>query len=290
MVCRPRYFPVAALAVLGFALLAGAPPVRGHGDDLALIEALSEEIAKTADPELLIRRGELYRHHQDWMRAEADFAAAAKLEPNLAVVDYFRARTCLESGAPEKARDFIERYVTKVPAEAEGWFLRGEVQAALGSPAAGAADYAEGIQRAPHPRPEHFIQRAKMLAAAPGAEPGQVLAALDAGIARLGPIISLVDYAIALEIERRDYPAALARIAVAMEHSPRRETWLARRGDILVKASRPREAAEAFQAALAAIDALPTRYRETVPMEKLARDARTSLERLGAASTQTANH
>lgn len=254
--------------------------LHAHGDDMMLIQALSEEIEKKADADLLIRRGELYRHHQEWARAEADFIAAGGLQPDFAVVDYFRARTFFESGASEKALPLIDRYVEKVPSEAEGWFLRGDIRAARGEPAAGAADYATGIERAPRPRPEHFIQRAKLIAATPGAESAKVLAALDAGIARLGPVISLVDYSIGLEVERRDYDAALARITVAMDHSPRRETWLVRRGDILVKAGRIREAVEAYRAALAAIDELPNRYRETVPMEKLARDATTALARI----------
>ena len=39
-----------------------------------------------------------------------------------------------------------------------------------------------------------------------------------------------------------------------MDHSPRRETWLVRRGDVLVKAGRTREAVEAYRAALALAD------------------------------------
>lgn len=277
-----RFLPwrTAGAVILAHFALATGSGLHAHGDDQVLIQALTEEIARAPEADLYIRRGELYRHHQEWNLAEADFVAAARLQPGLAVVDYFRARTLLEAGAAEKARPFIERYVAKVPAEAEGWFLRGEIQAAGGDLAAGAADYATGIRHAPHPRPEHFIQRARLLAAATAGGPADALAALDAGIARLGPVISLVDYAIALEIERKDFEAALARIAVAMEHSPRRETWLVRRGDMLVKAGRPQEATEAYQAALGAIDELPPRYRDTVPIEKLARDARIALARL----------
>lgn len=256
------------------------PQARAHGDDQLLIEALTEELAKAPEADLFVRRGELFRHNQQWARAEADLDSAAKLAPDLRVVDYFRARVLLESGEPAKAQPFVNRFVDRVPEEAEGWFLQGEIQAALGHMAAGADRYAEGIRRSARPRPEHYIRRAQLLAALPSPDRNAVIAALDEGIARLGPVISLVDYAITLELQAENHAGALARIEVAMEHTPRRETWLVRRGDILVKAGRGPEAAAAYRAALAAIDELPDRYRTTVPVEKLARDARSSLARL----------
>jgi predicted negative regulator of RcsB-dependent stress response len=269
------------LSVTGF-LVVTTPSAYAHGDDQVLIDALTEELAKAPEADLFIRRGELFRHHQEWTKADADFVAAARLEPKLTIVDFFRARLMLESGAPEKARPLVDRYIANAPDEAEGRFLRGDILAALDKHDAGALEYTEGIRRAPSPRPEHYLRRAKFLAAAPAADPARVLAALDEGIARVGPIVSLVDYAITLELERKNYDAALARIATIMEHSPRRETWLVRRGDVLVKCGRTREAVASYRAALTAIEQLPPRYRETVPMEKLARDARTSLGQLSA--------
>lgn len=259
--------------------------LRAHGDDQVLVAALSEELARAPDADLFIRRGELFRHLREWAKAEADFDAAAKFAPELALVDYFRARLSLESGAPEKAKTFVDRYVAKAPQEAEGRFLRGDILAVLGDFAAGALEYAEGIRRAPRPQPQHYLQQARFLAAAPEADIAQALASLDAGIARLGPLVVLVEAAIALELERKNYDAALSHIATAMEHTPRREIWLVRRGDVLATSGRLREAAEAYRAALSAIERLPERYRETVPMEKLARDARSALDR-AADSTQ----
>jgi len=263
-------------------LLAGEPVAHAHGDDHLLIEALTEELAKSPEADLFIRRGELFRHHSEWAKAETDFLAAARLDPSLAIVDFFRARSWLEAGAVERARPLIDRYLAKMPGEAEAWFLRGEIDAATGRFAAAAADYAEGIQHAASPRPEHFLRRARLLAAMPTPRTARVLAALDEGIARLGPVIALVDFAIALELERKDHEGALRRVAAAMAKAPRREAWLVRQGDILVQCGRAGEAVTAYRAALAAIEELPPRYRETVPIEKLTRDARTSLSRLAA--------
>lgn len=267
-------------------LILSVSSALGHGDDQALIDALTDELAKAPDADLFIRRGELYRHHEEWAKAAADFESAAKREPTLTIVDFFRARLLLESGQPEQATPLIERYVKTSPDEPEGWFLRGDIRAALGDHEAGALDYVEGLRKSPRPRPEYYLRRAKFLALAPKPDPARVLAALDEGIQRVGPVISLVDYAISLELERRNYSAALARLDETMQHAPRRETWLVRKGDILVKAGRVSEAVTAYRAALAAIDDLPPRYRETVPMEKLTRDARHALHELAPSHEQ----
>ena len=279
---------IRSLVLLGVTgcLAVTTPVARAHGDDQLLIDALTEELAKAPEADLFIRRGELFRHHQEWAKAGADFESAARLDPKLQVIDFFRARLLLESGEPARARPFIDRYVANVPTEAEGWFLRGDVLGALGRHEEGAHEYAEGIGRAPHVRPEHYLRRAKFLAAAPGIDPARVLAAVDEGIAKLGPVIALLEYAITLELERKDYDGALARIASAMAHSPRRETWLVRQGDVYLKSGRIQDAVASYRAALAAIDELPPRFRETVPVEKLERDARNSLSRISAAQSR----
>lgn len=270
---RPTYFLIASL-------LLATVPARSHGDDQQVLEALTDELAKGPNTDLLIRRGELYRHLAQWQSAESDFAAAAQLDPNLHALDFFRARLLLEAGAPARAQIFIDRYVARVPDEPEGRFLRGEIDAALERPAAAATHFAEGIRRSPRPRPEHFIRRAQLLSAVSPHDQSEALAALDEGIARLGPVVSLLEPAIELELARGDFNGALARIATAMAHTPRREAWLVRQADLLVKCARPADAIAAYRAALVAIEELPERYRSTAPVEQLVRDARASLERL----------
>jgi predicted Zn-dependent protease len=68
-----------------------------------------------------------------------------------------------------------------------------------------------------------------------------------------------------MEIETRpgSYDAALARVDQCMAATPRKEFWLARRGDILTTAGRPAEAREACQAVLKAVGALPADRRNT---------------------------
>lgn len=273
---RRWLIPISALAIVSGAAL------RAHGDDQKLIDALTEELARTPDAALHLRRGELHRHQREWFKAEADFIAARKLDPSLTIVDYFRARVLLEAGAPEKARPFIERYLQSAPEEPEAWFLRGEIAAAAGDPATAADHFASGIRFSVPPRPEHFLRRAQLLVTARQPDLRPALAALDEGLAQLGHFNMLVEAAIELDLRTADFASALTRVDRALENMPRRERWLARRGEILVRAGRPQEAAGAFRAALAAIDQLPEQHRDTVPMERLASATRAALDRLSA--------
>lgn len=261
-------------------LLLGSSPVRGHGDDAQVIEALTLELSRAPDADLYIRRGELFRHHQEWAKAEADFTAATRLAPELPNLDFFRARNWLEGAEPQRALPLIQRFVAAVPDEPEGWFLRGDVHAALGEHQLGAAHYAEGLARARSPRPEHFLRRARFLASSPTFTAAEVIAALDDGLARLGPVIALVEYALELELERKNYAGALERVAAALLRAPRREAWLVKQGDILVLSGRKPEAVASYRAALAAIEELPERYRTSPAMDQLARATLATLNRL----------
>jgi len=273
---HPTRRPQWATGWLLAAALAG--PLGAHGDDQRVLELLTAELARAPDADLHLRRGELHRHLRDWERAEADYAAAARLAPELAVVAYFRARARLEAGDPAGALPAIDRFLAAEPGSPEGWFLRAEIHAVAGRTAAAAADCARGIERAPEPRPEHFLRHARLLAG--GGDRGAALAALDAGLERLGPVVSLVEQAIALELERGAPDAALRRIDVVLANAPRREGWLFRRGEVLERAARPAEARGAYAEALAALLGLEERLRDTVPMEKLERDLRRALGRL----------
>ena len=65
---------------------------------------------------------------------------------------------------------------------------------------------------------------------------------LDQGAAEFHGAITLQLLAVELEVERRNWDSALARLAEIEANSTRKESWLARRGDVLVKADRPQEA------------------------------------------------
>ena len=98
-------------------------------------------------------------------------------------------------------------------------------------------------------------------------------------MARLGPVPALQMFAIELELKRGRVDAALLRLDKVAAQSPRKETSLARRGEILMQAERRNEARAAYAAALAAIEALPASARQTKAIVDLEGRVRSALAR-----------
>ena len=121
-----------------------------------------------------------------------------------------------------------------------------------------------------------------MLAAEGSAYFSSALRGLDEGIQKLGPLVTLQLFAIDVELKQKNIDGALARLDKVAEKSPRKETWLARRGEILQQAGRPEEARQAFKAALASFQTLPPTRRNVPAMLELERRLRRQLEMIDA--------
>lgn len=278
-----------ACAVCLVAAAALVPQAAAHGDLHEQIEAVTMRIAEApASAPLHLKRAELHRAHRQWGAALSDYARAAALDPDLAAVDLGRGLLFLETDAPRAAREALDRFLARHPAHAEARAARARALVRLGEPAAAAADLTAAIAASPRPRPEYFIVRAQVIAA--GGEPriAEALRGLDEGIARLGPLVTLQLLAIELELKRHASDAALDRVETLAAVSPRKETWLTRRGEILEQSGRLREARLAYEAALEAIGTLPESRRGTRAAEELAARIRTGLERVASAADSSA--
>ena len=87
------------------------------------------------------------------------------------------------------------------------------------------------------------------------------LRGLDEGLERLGHPIALELCAVDLELAMRRPDAAIERLERIERRSPRKEAWLARKGEAWLEAGRLSQARRAFEEALAAIEKLPAHCR-----------------------------
>jgi tetratricopeptide (TPR) repeat protein len=251
-----RKIAVAALAFTFMARLSA----HAHADLLAMIEGVSKRIQ--ADPQNAsdyFLRGELYRAHADWKLAEADYERAVQLNPRLEEIELARGKLFFESGRHAEARTTLDKYLANHAADVEGLITRAQVLTRLGECKSAVADLTRAIDHSPTPRPDYFLDRARLQA-----EQGQTAAALkglDEGLSRLGQLVALQLCAIELECARQHYDEALKRLERLANSSVRKEKWLVRRGEILLLANRYDDAKTAFAEALAAIESLPPRLR-----------------------------
>jgi tetratricopeptide (TPR) repeat protein len=255
-----------------------------HAELILQIDMVTKEIQQ--DPqnaELYVRRGHLRREHLEYDEAYADFERAHALMPDLPAIDFFRGRLFLEWGWPLSARACLDRFLARNPKHAEGHTWRARTLLRLNQRLAAVRDLDQAIALSPEPGPDLFVERAQTLSAEGPEHYEAVLKGLDEGMKKLGPLVTLQLFAIDAELKRGNFDGALTRVDSIAARSPRKETWLARRGEILRQAGRPTEARRAYSDALAALHTLPPTRRNVPAMQELARRIQNEIDSLGGA-------
>jgi predicted Zn-dependent protease len=272
--CRAKVIWLPAVVVCVALLSSFAVAHEGLHEQIVAITAKIKRDPRNAS--LYLQRGELHRLHRDWTRAAADYDRAARLQPDLTIIDLARGKMLFESGRFLRARSTLNRFLIQQPGHYEGLVTRARVLAGMGLRSDAITDFGEALARSTAPDPDLYIERAH---AAAGDEKriDEALDGLDEGIRRLGPLVTLQVTAIDLELRRHNYDGALARLDQVTSQSERKETWLVRRGEILKLAGRQEEARVAFNAALIAIESLPPERRQNRAVTALQLRARSAL-------------
>lgn len=252
--------------LLGLALAPG--PAWSHGDLHEQIEAISARIrADPGNAQLVFHRAELYRDHQDWAHAAADYDRVEVLAPGQAAVHLGRGRLWLDMGKFDEARVELDRFLAAEPKHSAAYADRARIAQAQARFGDAAADFARAIEFADAADAELYIGRARALAAV--GKRDEAIACLDEGSARLGQPPTLGLLAVQFEQDAGRFQAALDRLDRLRAGAPRQEAWLERRGDVLAAAGRHEEARVDWTDALAALLALPVRLAATPSMQAL---------------------
>jgi len=278
--------PLAALPLVALATLAAPRPASAHPGFDERLEVADRRVAEApGDPAAYLDRAELQRRHGDWPAALADLERAAEQSrasppPELA---YERGLALLDAGRAREAEAALDAYLERAPGSPAGHAARGRARAAQGRQREAADDFAAAIEHQPVPLPEYYLERARALAAAGGAQRDEALRTLDEGMLRLGAVPSLGLAAVDLELERGAVDAALARLErLARVGGAQPVAWRVRRAEILEGAGRTQEARESYARALHELEALPPRRREAPALRDLAARVREALGRLEA--------
>ncbi|MEO7318508.1 MAG: tetratricopeptide repeat protein [Chthoniobacteraceae bacterium] len=251
-VSRSRFSICAAF----LALTAFAGDAEGHGEIHEALAAVTQQIAASpASGGLYLLRGRLHAAHRDWRAAHADYDRAGELDPTLVAVELARGEAWSAAGQPDEAVAALNRYIARQPESAAGYFARARAQSRAGRTEDAAADFALAITRTREPEPAMYLDQSHALVSAGRA--GDAIRALDDGIARLGPLGTLVQPVIELERAAGRHAAALGRIERMLATAPRKERWLCLRGEVLAEAGRGAEARIALLAARTALAGLP---------------------------------
>lgn len=247
------------------ATFVSAAALLAHGSLDAQIENATRALA--ADPgnaQHYVRRGELHRLHRDWRAALADFEAAEKRNPGEPAFVLGRARVHFDRGQLGEAVAALNGYLRLRPDSEAALVLRAQSHSGLGSFELAAADFAAAIRVSREPQPDYFLGEARARLAA--GEASGALAAIDSGLARLGAVPALEEWAIDEMTSRGRHAEAIARLDAVLARTARQETLLARRAELLMAAGRVEEARDCYRLALRAWEQLPERTRQTKAM------------------------
>ncbi|MCA1622784.1 MAG: hypothetical protein LC768_14875 [Acidobacteria bacterium] len=229
--------------------------VSAHDGLHEQIIAVTKEIAKEPNnANLYLKRAELYRLHEEWKNSEKDFDRAEKLNPNLSVVDLGRGKLWLDAKRFSSAKLALEKFLTREPNSFEGVITMARVSSKLKQTKNAVKYFTQAIALSPKDSAEIYLERSQTLA-----EVGKIneaLRGLDEGIERFGGLVVLQNAAIDLEVKLRCYDAALARLDKLAAPMPRKESFLLKRGEILLRAGKKCEARKAFTESLTVIEAL----------------------------------
>lgn len=261
---RLMFWPFGTRALRAFAALALVflvLHVQAEDDIAEALEAVNRQLAaRPGDQALYIQRSRLLELKKQFDQALKDLEYANKLAP-LQTLDLEKARIYLSAGWYETGVEHANRYVSKSPDDPTGYLIRGRLKSHLSQVAEAGADFASALDRTKNPTLEMYIEHARVLNTPDGAHLTEALATIEKGIQKFGPIVTLQGAALEIELQQQRYDAALARVDGMMGRSPRKDTWLARRGDVLVKAGRIDEARKAYESALEAINKLTPAQR-----------------------------
>lgn len=269
------------LAVLLAAQLAWA-----HGAIHERIKTLDARIAKEPDNAgLYLQRGRLLLEDRHFESAVRDFRSALRIDPQLRAAHYFQGEALLGSGNAAGAEREARAFLAGLGAEDRGGLMRGyrlfgQSLLEQGRTLDAAGAFRTALGHAPEPDPAHYRECAAAYAAAGPGHRETALGVLDEGIARLGPLSVLQEMAVDLELQAGRPDGAVRRLDALIAQGQGRERWLQRKGEILLHAARTAEARQAFEAALSAIEALPSARRNTRALRELEREIRFRLQGL----------
>lgn len=225
-----------------------------HPDLAVQIEQITRRIEKNPERgDFYLKRAELHRRHSDWPAASVDYRNARKATPSSKHIDFFEARMLFEAGNPQSAQLPLNRFLSEYPLHPSARLLSARVASALNNHRKAVTDYQLAMQASRNRTPGIYLAWAKQAAQQGDRNLVDALDIVDRGIADLGPLVTLIDYAIELETMRGRYTQALARFNDLPSRLIKTPTWLMRRADLLVKNENLNEARDALKAALEAI-------------------------------------
>jgi hypothetical protein len=172
-----------------------------HPDLDLQIEETSRQISlASSNTDLYLRRGDLYRRHQDWLNSARDFKRVRELEPDQAQIDWYEGRLEVDAGHWAEGDRLLSRYLESNEDFSSAYHTRAWARWQLSRPEAAAHDYALAISNSERPAPALY----RSLVITQFASGGDLLTrstiTVDAGLERFPGEVSLLGLGVDLAL------------------------------------------------------------------------------------------
>ena len=247
-----------------------AQTAAAHTDIETQLASVTQKLeSRPNDHSLYLVRGELKRHSQDWLGAEADFARADQLGSAEVreQLNLYRGRLFEEAGQSRRAVAELDTFIARNPEHIDALRVRALAYAQMGAFNEAISDYTRLIALDTARSPELWLERARLWV-----DSGCIDAAvtsIDEATVIFGPLVTLVVFTVNAEIGHHDYGAALDRMETLPSALAETPEWLWRRGKLLEHLDRPDDAAHVYARVQESILKMPLHRQKTAAMQDL---------------------
>lgn len=211
-----------------------APPAFPHADLDLQIENLSRQLQEQPDNvELLLKRGDLQRRHENFDLARSDFARVREIQPDNKIVDWFEGRVEVEAGRPEQGIKYLDRFLESGPDRSSSGYLialqnRAQAHLLLDQPLLAAKDYQEVIRASDKPTPTLYSSGALALVEAGTEHFPDAMGLVQQGLSRFPGEVTLTGIGTDISLAMADIDTARGLIDTLPEPILGLPKWKAR--------------------------------------------------------------
>ena len=251
-----EYLHGKTLAAILLLLIGAVTGAHAHGDIELQIEMMDQEIeANISKGSLYLKRAELQRRHLSWELAVADYSRAEKHGISAQELNFFRGRMYLEAEQYESAISYLDASLKAQPNHVPALIERAKIP--IRPISNSIQDLDKAIDLSSAPTPDLFLNRAKLVLAADPEQFQDAISGLQEGIIQIGPVVSLIEFAVdqcALRLQWELAMQIIEYLPPILKQSPK---WLLKKGLIHWELRNYKVATDLYSAALAKIEELP---------------------------------
>lgn len=254
-----------------FLLMVVCLAAHAHGDLHERIAKLTEQIKEQPNnPDLYLKRGQLYYQHQEYDNAEKDYLKTQQLAPDSVEVLYWKALLYLDVKRTEDGLAAVDTYLAARPNDVNALRTNAKLLLQAERPIDAIKPFQQVIVLAEETLPENYLELSQVFVQLD--KDTLAIAWLKKGIADLGQVFTLKDAILDVYKEAGMYNEAIAEYELLASTNTRKETYYFEIAKLYLAQQDKAQAKVYLQKARIALESLPWHLQMTDAMKALSEE------------------